>query len=43
MALSFKFAKRVMTIQDYSISDIALHLGYADASQLKERLSERTE
>ncbi|MEZ9519194.1 helix-turn-helix domain-containing protein [Vibrio splendidus] len=31
--LSFEFAKRVMTIQDYSISDIALHLGYADASQ----------
>ncbi|NOJ06957.1 helix-turn-helix domain-containing protein [Vibrio splendidus] len=32
-ALSFEFAKRVMTEQDYSISDIALHLGYADASQ----------
>ncbi|CDT15400.1 helix-turn-helix domain-containing protein [Vibrio coralliirubri] len=31
--LSFEFAKRVMTEQDYSISDIALHLGYADASQ----------
>ncbi|OQQ09892.1 AraC family transcriptional regulator [Vibrio splendidus] len=31
--LSFEFAKRVMTQQDYSISDIALHLGYADASQ----------
>ena len=31
--LSFEFAKRVMAIQDYSISDIALHLGYADASQ----------
>lgn len=32
-ALSFEFAKRVMNEQDYSISDIALHLGYADASQ----------
>ncbi|MEZ8206739.1 hypothetical protein BCT10_02925 [Vibrio splendidus] len=32
-ALSFEFAKRVMTEQDHSISDIALHLGYADASQ----------
>ncbi|WP_215402611.1 helix-turn-helix domain-containing protein [Vibrio gigantis] len=31
--LSFEFAKRVMTEQDYSVSDIALHLGYADASQ----------
>ncbi|CDT74830.1 helix-turn-helix domain-containing protein [Vibrio coralliirubri] len=31
--LCVEFAKRVMTEQDYSISDIALHLGYADASQ----------
>ncbi|CDU00717.1 conserved hypothetical protein [Vibrio coralliirubri] len=31
--LCVEFAKRVMSEQDYSISDIALHLGYADASQ----------
>lgn len=32
-SLVIEFAKRVISQQDYSISDVALHLGYADASQ----------
>ncbi len=32
-SLVIEFAKRVISQQGYSISDVALHLGYADASQ----------
>ncbi|MGI9886331.1 helix-turn-helix transcriptional regulator [Vibrio chagasii] len=32
-SLSFEFAKRVLSQQGYAISDVALHLGYADSSQ----------
>ncbi len=32
-SLAIEFAKRVISQQDYSIADVALHLGYADASQ----------
>ncbi|UXA00859.1 helix-turn-helix transcriptional regulator [Vibrio splendidus] len=32
-SLVIEFAKRVISQQDYSIADVALHLGYADASQ----------
>ncbi|MCF7485453.1 AraC family transcriptional regulator [Vibrio sp. A2-1] len=31
--LAFDFAKRVISQQTYTISDVALHLGYADSSQ----------
>nr|WP_256099310.1 AraC family transcriptional regulator [Vibrio sp. Scap16] len=32
-SLVIEFAKRVISQQCYSIADVALHLGYADASQ----------